>query len=145
MKQTTIVAVLMTVMIACSGCVHTRVVDHSVAQVVQVAESLAPWSNPPSYKTTEVTPGQEWQVLISENVPGQKFEHYSITFRIVKREQGQTEVTVDAERRSALVKNFRKNAPSIRKRYATRLAEELKNEKPQTTSAGDVLKAAPEK
>ncbi len=73
-------------------------------------------------------------MLITENVPGQKFEHYSIIFRILKREQGQTEVTVDAERLSSLVKNYRKNAPSIRQRYAARLAEELKKERPDRDS-----------
>ena len=123
-------------LIMAAGCDRTVVFDRPAAQVVQAAESLAPWSNPPRYKTTEVALGKEWTVVITDNVPGQKFEHYEITFRIVKVEPDQAQVAVLAEHVNALpLSASRTQEPRVARRYMERLATEAKKMQPQQSAA----------
>jgi hypothetical protein len=136
MKRMMILASVMAEMILGAGCDRTVVVDRPVVQVVQAAESLAPWSNPPRYRTKEVVPGQEWTVVITENVPGQKFEHYEITFRVAKMEPDRAQVNVSADHVNALpLSSSRTEEPRVARRYMERLATEAMKMQPQQSAA----------
>jgi hypothetical protein len=121
-------------MALCFGCTHRQVMARAPAEVVQAAQSLAPWSEPPRYKTVELVPGLEWSVVITENVPGRKFEHYEIKFRILKADENRSEISVEAERVDLMpLSPSRKSAPSIARRYAENLDASLNREKPQSS------------
>jgi len=136
MKRIRALASAIAGLILAAGCDRTVVVDRPPAQVVQAAESLAPWSNPPRYKTTEVALGQEWTVVITENVPGQKFEHYEITFRVVKVEPDRAQVTVLADHINTLpLSASRTEAPRVARRYMERLATQANKMQPQHGAA----------
>lgn len=89
---------------------------------------MAPWSNPPRYETAEVVPDKEWSVVIRENVPGQKFEHYEITLLIRKLNSKQSEVGVQAFRINTLLPKEKRKAGRVAKKYAEQLAKKLKRE-----------------
>jgi hypothetical protein len=111
-----------------NGCKHSQDVNHNPSSVVEAAQSLAPQSNPPSYTTTEIVPDQEWAVVITENIPGQKFEHHEITIRVHRVNAEQSNVGIDAFRVNALPLGKRKKADSVARQYAERLANKLKQE-----------------
>ena len=118
-----------------TGCDRTAVVDRPAAQVVQVAESLASWSNPPMFKTTETAAEREWTVVITENVPAQKSEHYEITFHVVKVDSERSRVTVSADRVNLLgMSPSRMEEPRIARRYMERLATEAMNKQPRESA-----------
>lgn len=119
----------------CFGCTHSQVITRQPAEIVQAAQSLATWSVPPRYKTVEVVPGREWSVVITENA-GPKFEHYEITFRILKVDESQSKISVEAEHVDLTPLNqSRKSAPRIARRYADKLGASLKTEAPQPSPA----------
>jgi len=137
MKQNIIMIAFGCVALAlCFGCTHSQIIPRRPAEVVQAAQSLVPWSVPPRYKTVELVPGREWSVVITENVPGQKFEHYEVTFRILKVDESQSEIGVEAEHVDLMPLNqSRKSAPRIARRYADKLGASLKGEQPQPPPA----------
>jgi hypothetical protein len=124
-----------------AGCDKTVVIDRPPAQVVRVAESLAPRHEPPRHTKTEGIPGQEWTVQFDEGVPGHKFEHHGITFRIVPADADRTGVTVTAYHADFMGK--RTAAPRIARKYLTRLVETAMKQERQPTPAPAPGPAAP--
>ena len=92
----------------CSGCNRSQIISHPPSDVVDAAQSLAPWSDPPRYTTTEVVTNQEWSIVITENVPGQKFQYYEVTMLIKRSPVDQSEVTIDAFRIDSILPKQRK-------------------------------------
>jgi len=136
MKRVMAFAFVITGVMLGAGCDRTVVVDRPATQVVQAAESLAPWSNPPRFKTTETAVGLKWTVVITENVPAQKFEHYEITFHVEKVDSERSRVAVSAARINLLgLSSSRTDEPRVAGRYLKRLAAEAMNKQPQQSAA----------
>ena len=124
MRQFAIACLMATLL---NGCSHSQIVHRKPAAVVEAAQSLAPWSDPPRYTTTEVDPNQEWSIVITENTE-QKFEHHEITIQIKRLSADQSDVAISAFRISSFFPKHRKKANHVARKYAKRLAKKLKQE-----------------
>lgn len=129
--NTSRIAVACLASVVLAGCTHSQVVAKDPAAVVLAAQSLAPWSNPPRYTTTEVVPNQEWSVVITEPVPGEKFEHHEIIIRVVRVNEKEADVSVTASHINSFMPQTRKTANRVARRYGERLTKTLKQENPQ--------------
>ncbi|NLE40812.1 MAG: hypothetical protein GX615_03145 [Lentisphaerae bacterium] len=70
---------------------HNQVVSRSPQEVIQIVQSLAPNAGPTGCKIEEKVAEQEWLIIIDEGIPGEKFNHYEISFRILAQESKGTE------------------------------------------------------
>ena len=120
----------------CSCRTNNAIIPRSYAVVVQATQSLAPRSEPPGYKTDERIPGQECSIVLKEGVPARKFEYYEIQFQIVKIDNINTSVAVEAYHINLLpfASQKREKTNRIAKRYAKKLETALKTNEPHESS-----------
>ncbi len=108
-----------------TSCQHSQVIQKDPSEVIAAAQSLAQWSNPPRYKTTQLLPDQEWSVMITEPVPGQKFEHHEITIDIKSISTNTTAVAITAFHVNSLLPGKQKKTNNVARQYSERLANKL--------------------
>ena len=119
-----------------TGCMHSQVVSRSPQEVIQIVQSLAPNAGPTGCKIEEKVAEQEWLIIIDEGIPGEKFKHYEISFRILAQETKGTEISIKAVEAN-LVDSLLERPPkcrvnSVARRYAKSLRLALETSEKQT-------------